>query len=1168
VATLAIFTGVVLAPAAAAAPNVLVIVTDDQRLDGTMQVMPQTSKWFQTGGDLGGGAGTVSGGTFFPNSVANTPWCCPARSSIFTGLYAHNHGVENLDGTLLGTSESAPMQQRTLQAYLKGANPSYRTGIFGKYLNGWGFNCPNATGPPRPPFFDDYAIFQESSYSPTCVTEDEAPGTEKYVWQYSTNYVRDKALEFLGQASGSGQPWFLYVAPYTPHSPFLPEAKYQGANVPDLPQTASVFEPDRTDKPAWVREREIVDAAETREDWKQHLRMLKSADDMVDAIMRKLKDLGQDGNTIAFFVSDNGLMWGDHGGTSKARPYLASVKVPFYMRWPGWPGHTGNETDNRLTALVDIAPTALDAAAITPGDAKDGRSLLQTTNSRKHLFMEQKGADIAVPSWLSILTTKLHYIETYKTTQPGGVTDYSQVESREYYDLTQDPLELTNLLGDDDPLNDPPIAGLSAKLAADKACAGSTCPPGGGDPPLEVKITRGPADDDRNSGSAYPEFHFTSSEPDATFECMLGGPFLSPSWAQCLNPKQYVGLTNGDYTFSVRAKQPGPVYSDPATYAWHIDASVPETAIGLHPAKRSTNPTAWFGFSSSYSPPLFKCRFNGGIWETCPSVYSFPVADTPASAPHKLEVKAISPYSSTVEDPTPASYEWSVDSTPMEIDPATFAPTTSPNERQAKFVFSAKAKPESAELPGEEKPTRYECNLDDRPGWDPCASPKTYTGVASGHRTFQVRVTDLAGNVSAPRVYEWDVGSVQTYHTLPDTSWPDVTAGTEVRTVIPDSCGGWFVGGTFSEVLGVPVANLAHINSNKSVDTTWQPSVTRTSGTPSVRALLLGSGTLYIGGQFTHVDGTTRSNLAAVTVPGCAPPAAAAVTTWNPSPNNFVYALTFSRVTPGALYAAGAFGTFTQGSTTTTQRKVAEIRTTDTGSLTSWHPDVNGSATLLAVATGTTGVYIGGNGLTSVGGATRTNLAEIDPVTAQATPWTPNPDGGVNSIYWRRIAVADSVGAAAQLPTVLVGGGFTHIGKPLPGSGQPARSKAAELDASDEGFATPWDPSLSTGSPTGGAAYDILPITTSSTIVGGSFSKVGTVDRGRLAEVDRATGTVLDWNPNPDAAAFDFAYKTSGNKFIAPPVMAVGGLFGNVGTPAQQRRTLAFYCRMDLSPSC
>ena len=62
-------------------PNVLIVITDDQRPSGTLGVMPGTRRWF------------VQGGTHFVNALATTPTCCPSRASVMTGLYAHNHGV-------------------------------------------------------------------------------------------------------------------------------------------------------------------------------------------------------------------------------------------------------------------------------------------------------------------------------------------------------------------------------------------------------------------------------------------------------------------------------------------------------------------------------------------------------------------------------------------------------------------------------------------------------------------------------------------------------------------------------------------------------------------------------------------------------------------------------------------------------------------------------------------------------------------------------------------------------------------------------------------------------------------------------------------------------------------------------------------------------------------
>jgi len=61
-------------------PNFLIILTDDQRFD-TMLYMPKTRSLI------------FDQGAYFPNAYITTSLCCPSRSSILTGMYAHNHGV-------------------------------------------------------------------------------------------------------------------------------------------------------------------------------------------------------------------------------------------------------------------------------------------------------------------------------------------------------------------------------------------------------------------------------------------------------------------------------------------------------------------------------------------------------------------------------------------------------------------------------------------------------------------------------------------------------------------------------------------------------------------------------------------------------------------------------------------------------------------------------------------------------------------------------------------------------------------------------------------------------------------------------------------------------------------------------------------------------------------
>ena len=479
------------ADSAAASPNILIIVTDDQRANGTMDIsdpnldpMRKTKQWFG------------AEGTRFAEGSVTTPLCCPSRSSIFTGRYVHNHGVKlNTDGALLGTTEDelapdgSPNPQRTtLQYYLEQkANPRYETAIFGKYLNNWNINCTDGGPPTPPPFFDKYAIFGDA-YSPTCVNDQ---GAEKWIWQYSTGYVGDKAVGFLDQmhTNSPDQPWFLYVAPSTPHAPFTPETKYASAPVPPFAPNDSFFENDKRDKPFLYRSL-INDADAVVRTRDNQLRMLRSADDVVDRIFNELSNEPWPGhpgrtqadNTMAFFLGDNGYLWGEHGLIAKPLPYLDDIDVPFYLRWPGWTGHSGGETDNRLVTNVDIAPTVLDTVGgISTSPPMDGQSLLDTAKKRNRLVSELWQPLAAAPpndKYLyaaSIQTQTFHYIEYYA---PPGSNGQLVIRAREYYDLTNDHLELTNLLDDGNPKNDPPTGALSAQLAADRSCpATQACPP-------------------------------------------------------------------------------------------------------------------------------------------------------------------------------------------------------------------------------------------------------------------------------------------------------------------------------------------------------------------------------------------------------------------------------------------------------------------------------------------------------------------------------------------------------------------------------------------------------------------------------------------------------------------------------------------------------------------
>ena len=424
---------------AAGSPNVLLIMTDDQRADGTMEVMPQTRQWFE------------DGGTRFTRTFATTPLCCPSRGSVFSGRYTHNHGVTTND------SANVLDQNLTIQAYLKAAG--YKTGIFGKYMNAWNLLRP-------PPFFDDWAI-TTASYSPIRVNEN---GVVKVVTQYATSYIRDNAVRFIEESeSQDATPWFLALWTTAPHAPFTPDTLYENASVPPAAPNPAQTETDLLDKPPHVQA-SSVDPATAEADRVAQLRTLMSVDDMVQTVLQTLQANGEASDTLAIFTSDNGYQWGDHGERAKGDPYDAAARVPMYMWWPGQV--LAGATDGRLAANIDLAPTIADAVGgIAPAVPMDGRSLLDPLQNRSRLLTENEPiGPRGDPVWSALRTATSLYIEHYDP------VNRERIVHREYYDLVADPFELENLLADGNAANDPNTAALSAQLAADRDCTGASCP--------------------------------------------------------------------------------------------------------------------------------------------------------------------------------------------------------------------------------------------------------------------------------------------------------------------------------------------------------------------------------------------------------------------------------------------------------------------------------------------------------------------------------------------------------------------------------------------------------------------------------------------------------------------------------------------------------------------
>lgn len=154
-------------------------------------------------------------------------------------------------------------------------------------------------------------------------------------------------------------------------------------------------------------------------------------------------------------------------------------------------------------------------------------------------------------------------------------------------------------------------------------------------------------------------FDFSSSEGSSTFERNLDGG----GWVLTSTPENLAGLTNGSHTYQVRAIDPaGNTDGSPASYTWTVDTIAPNTTITTFPPALTSSASATFNFSSSEGGSTFESNLDGGGWS--PVVGPDTVSGM-SDGLHTYAVRAIDPAGNI--DPTPASYNWTVDTTAPAI---------------------------------------------------------------------------------------------------------------------------------------------------------------------------------------------------------------------------------------------------------------------------------------------------------------------------------------------------------------------------------------------------------------------------------------------------------------------------------------------------------------------
>jgi arylsulfatase A-like enzyme len=438
--------------AAVAPPNVVVIITDDQRWDtmygkqglGGANVMPQVVSQL------------CNSGVLFKNAYATTSICAPSRSSLLSGQYAHNHGVH---GNLAPSGAVAFNDTATLATALDAAG--YRTGLYGKYLNDYNRLWPNGGTPYEPPGWDEWHAFKIPAYFNYTLVENgvEVPFGSA-VADYSTDVIKSKAVTFIKTSVNNQQPFFLYFAPYAPHKPYTPAPRHAGmfATLPNF-RPPNYNEADTTDKPAWLVNRPQLTPAELAQidtDRRGYLETLQSVDDAVSSIMMNLNTLGVAQNTMVIFVGDHSYFWGEHRIDGKGTAYEENVRIPLVIRYP--PLAPAARIESRLVLNVDLTATILQITGAAAPHPPDGVSLVpilanQQVPWRTNFLTEAWDAE-AVPT------------QPYWSGIHEGNWAYSELRSGEVelYDIVTDPFQLSNQASN--PANEALINSFAAKLRA------------------------------------------------------------------------------------------------------------------------------------------------------------------------------------------------------------------------------------------------------------------------------------------------------------------------------------------------------------------------------------------------------------------------------------------------------------------------------------------------------------------------------------------------------------------------------------------------------------------------------------------------------------------------------------------------------------------------------
>ncbi|GME22789.1 uncharacterized protein E0L32_010836 [Neofusicoccum parvum] len=476
---------------AAKKPNIVMIMSDDQ--DYRLRSLDYQDVVNQE---------IIDKGVLLTNHFVTTAQCCPSRVSFHRGQMAHNTNHTDVRAAGGGYSKflASGEDEDYLPHWLKKAG--YQTEYIGKLFNG--LNLANYS--PKPKGWDHVDVLVDPyiySYNNVVMSMNG----DRPIWYegyHQTDVLRAKGLARLEHLTSQEDPFYLTIAPASPH--------VQGSDLPvplqrhahDFPNATvpkpkgGNFNPNDNfteQKVSWLRNLTLLDDEQvnrTDEHYRHRLRALKGLDEIVHDVVKKLNETGALDNTYVIYTTDNGYHLGNHRvPAGKSLPYIEDTNIPMAIRGPGIPPGKVSKTPS---THVDMVPTFLDIAGLAAQDRPsflDGRSLLDewqnptdantttaATGTPKEIINIEFWGGAGIEGPVNGRKELGNQHNSYKTLRIVGEKSawlFSRwcTHETELYDTINDPYELTNLARNSS--HEKLVNRLNALLLVTKSCGASTC---------------------------------------------------------------------------------------------------------------------------------------------------------------------------------------------------------------------------------------------------------------------------------------------------------------------------------------------------------------------------------------------------------------------------------------------------------------------------------------------------------------------------------------------------------------------------------------------------------------------------------------------------------------------------------------------------------------------